>query len=83
MAHSLAAVIEEELNFEEEILQAAILVAMESDEEEERWREERERHQQPTRMEGYFDRTIPLYNHHEFKSHFRMERASFEVSVQF
>ncbi|KAK4322217.1 hypothetical protein Pmani_007015 [Petrolisthes manimaculis] len=81
MAHGLAAVIEEELIFEEEILQAAILVAMESDEEEERWREEKERLQQPTRVEGYFDRTIPLYNLHEFKSHFRMERASFEQLV--
>ena len=43
---------------------------------------EEERHRrQPTRVEGYVERIIPLYSDQEFKAHFRMERGSFEVRI--
>lgn len=63
-------------------MEAAFVITMDSNEEElDRWREERERRQQPTRLDGYFDHSIPLDCNQEFKSHFRMKRTSFEVSV--
>lgn len=55
--HHLALLLEEERIFEEELLEAAFAIAFDLDEEEEldRWREEGERRQQPTRVEDYFD----------------------------
>lgn len=37
----------------------------------------------PTRNKNYFEVTIPRYSLDEFKSHFRMSRASFQVSTKY
>lgn len=71
--------LEEMLMAEEE---AVLLADMELDGDILSFMEERARdRRRPTRVEDYVDHTIPLYNAQEFKSHFRMERGSFEVSI--
>lgn len=80
MANRFAFLIAEERMFAQDLEEMALVVGME--EHNRRWREERERdRQQPTRVEGYFNLTVPLYNNVEFKSHFKVERISFEVSM--
>ena len=60
-----------------------IRLALEEEEEEEEEEDRRRRRRRPTRVVGYVENTIPQYSHQEFKAHFRMQRASFEVRHYF
>lgn len=87
MAHAVdyqaLTVLLEEIIAQEDAMDVQTLMAAERGEMLRRAAEEMDRQRQPVRVERYVEHTIPLYNDHEFKSHFRMEKGSFEVSNRF
>ena len=53
-----------------------LLEALQEDEE-----EEEEERAGPTRVPAYAEEVVPAYSLSEFRSHFRMNRATFEVCI--
>ena len=87
MAHALnnlaLPLLLEEIMALDDVLDVMTLIAAERGEMLLRAAEEMDGQRQPARVERYVEHTIPLYNVQEFKSHFRMEKGSFEVSNRF
>ena len=73
------AVLLNELVEGEQEMEAAIVIAQGRAQMIQMALEEEERHQEPTRVEGYVEQVVPLYSNQEFKAHFRMEKTTFEV----
>ena len=72
-----AAVVVDEIFDDDELIIGALLAEGNEDIGQEK---EEGRHRVPVRVDSYVEVVVPLYNDEEFKSHFRMRRASVEVS---